>query len=292
MKTLTIFTPTFNRAYCLGDIYASLLRQSSSDFHWLIIDDGSTDATQTLVEGWITEAKISIEYIYKENGGLHTAYNTAIAHLKTPLAVCIDSDDFPPDNAVALIVDFWKTNGNASYAGIIGLDFYKGGGAIGGDLPAVKSVHIIELTDKYGYVGDTKMVHRTELLQAIPPMPTFKGEKNFNPIYLYLQVDMHYPLLVLNENLCFVEYADTGMSRNIFHQYVNSPNSFAAMRKLNMVLPKASYRFVFKNAIHYVSSCLFAKNWRGLTQSPRKITTLLALPFGILLYFYIQFKTR
>lgn len=292
MKTLTLFTPTFNRAYCLKDIYDSLLRQTSTDFHWLIVDDGSTDTTQELVEEWMEENRISMDYIYKENGGLHTAYNSAIALLETELAVCIDSDDYPPDNAVELIIDFWKSEGSDEYAGIIGLDFYKGGGAIGGDLPPVKSVHIIELTDKYGYVGDTKMVHRTELLKAIPPMPTFNGEKNFNPIYLYLQIDMHYPLLVLNENLCFVEYADTGMSRNIFHQYVNSPNSFAAMRKLNMSLPKASFGFVFKNAIHYVSSCLFAKNWKAIAASPRKLTTFFAIPFGILLYFYIQFKTR
>lgn len=292
MKTLTIFTPTYNRAYCLKDIYDSLLRQTLSDFHWLIIDDGSTDTTRTLVQSWKDENRLSIEYIYKENGGLHTAYNTAIAHLKTPLAVCIDSDDFPPDDAVQRIVGFWNTHGDLQYAGIIGLDFYKGGGAIGGDLPPLKSIHIIELTDRYGYVGDTKMVHRTDLLQSIPPMPTFSGEKNFNPIYIYLQIDKDYPLLVLNENLCFVEYADTGMSRNIFHQYVNSPHSFAALRKLNMELPRASYRFIFKNAVHYVSSCLIARHWKGLLQSPRKLTTLLALPFGILLYFYIQFKTR
>ena len=60
--TLTVFTPTYNRAHTIRLCYESLLRQSSSDFKWLIIDDGSTDFTRNSVRNWIEEDKILIEY--------------------------------------------------------------------------------------------------------------------------------------------------------------------------------------------------------------------------------------
>lgn len=292
MKSITVFTPTFNRAYCLGQLYTSLLHQTNQDFLWLIVDDGSSDNTNELVQSWKNEHKIDIEYIFKENGGLHTAYNIGIENCKTELFICIDSDDFPPHDAIYKILFHWKKYGDEKYAGIIGLDFFINGSSIGGDLPAVKSLHIIELIDKYNYVGDTKMIHRTSLLKEVAPMPTFKDEKNFNPIYLFNQIDEIYPLLVLNENLCFVEYDSNGMSRNIYNQYINSPNSFAAMRKLNMTLSRASFYFVYKNAIHYVSSSMFAKNKNFLKESPKKAITFFAIPFGVMLYFYLKYKTK
>ena len=73
---LTIFTPTYNRAYTLEKLYKSLQRQSDYDFEWLIVDDGSTDSTKELIEGWINEAKISIRYIYQENAGKPAARQT------------------------------------------------------------------------------------------------------------------------------------------------------------------------------------------------------------------------
>lgn len=77
MKTLTIFTPTYNRGYILGNAYESLKKQTNKDFIWLIVDDGSTDNTEDIVEKWIEENTIEIRYIKKENGGKHTAYNVA-----------------------------------------------------------------------------------------------------------------------------------------------------------------------------------------------------------------------
>ena len=69
MKTLTVFTPTYNRAHTLGRVYDSLCRQSCRDFEWMVIDDGSTDNTRKLVQGYIDKGEhdFSINYIYKEN---------------------------------------------------------------------------------------------------------------------------------------------------------------------------------------------------------------------------------
>lgn len=292
MKTITVFTPTYNRGFCLGQVYESLCRQTSNDFEWLIIDDGSTDNTRELVTTWMRDSLIEIQYQYKANGGLHTGYNAAIEIIQTELCICIDSDDYMPDDAVSKILNYWLINKSEEYAGIIGLDFYKGGKSIGGDLPKIKSVRYIDLIDKYKYKGDTKMVHRTKLLKKFVPMPTIKNEKNFNPIYIFLQVDSTHPLLILNENLCFVDYQDDGMSNNIFNQYVNSPNSFAELRRVYMALDNVSSLFVFRHAIHYISSSLFARDFDFLRKSPKKMMTLCAIPFGIALSIYIKIKTN
>ena len=68
-KTLCVFTPTFNRAYCLEDLYRSLVAQTNQDFHWLIVDDGSTDETRALVEELASRGEIPISYLCQQNGG-------------------------------------------------------------------------------------------------------------------------------------------------------------------------------------------------------------------------------
>lgn len=291
MKTLTVFTPTYNRAHTLIRTYESLCRQTCDDFEWLVIDDGSTDSTEEVVSGWITEQRITIRYIKKENGGLHTGYTTAIANMETELNVCIDSDDFMPDDGVEIIVTTWKNECQGkNLAGIVGLDYLLDGTPNGGLFAHEGAYHFYEIRDFHK--GDDKKVCRTDLLKALEPMPVFEGEKNFNPIYYYIQVDAKYKFQVINKNLCFIDYQPDGMSAGIFRQFRNSPHSFAQLRRLYMSMTYEKWTTHFRNAIHYVSSCIFGKEWNFLKTSPRPFTTLLAIPLGILLNIYINCKTR
>ena len=104
-----------------------LKRQTCKDFIWLIIDDGSTDNTKELVDGWIKENKIEIKYHWQENQGMHGAHNTAYELIDTELNVCIDSDDYMPDDAVEKIINFLGKYGSDKVSGIIGLDAYTDG---------------------------------------------------------------------------------------------------------------------------------------------------------------------
>lgn len=296
MKKITVFTPSYNRASLLPRCYESMKKQTRKDFVWMIIDDGSTDGTRELVRSWMNQKnEFEIQYYYKENGGLYTAYNEAISHIQTELCVCIDSDDFMPDNAIEKILEFWEKNGSDAYAGIVGLDFDLQGHVIGDRLPDQKSVNLIDLlTGKYGIVnGDRTNVVRTELYKQVAPMKGFPGEKNFNPHYMHLQISKRYDFLVLNENLRFVEYQQNGMSDSILQQYRSSPNSFAQTRKLYLSFPDTSFQFKLRHSIHLVSSCILAGHpTRAITESPCPGITLLAVPFGMILTLYIQAKTR
>ena len=89
----TLFTPTYNRHDTLCRLYDSIKKQSFKDFIWLIIDDGSTDNTKDLVQSFVSDDIIAIKYVYKENGGKHTAMKMALDMAETPYITFIDSDD-------------------------------------------------------------------------------------------------------------------------------------------------------------------------------------------------------
>lgn len=291
MATLTVFTPTYNRAYILNQCYESLVRQSCKDFIWLIIDDGSTDNTKELVEEWMkNDNKFEIRYHYKKNGGMHTGHNAAYELIDTELNVCIDSDDFMPDNAVELIVNFWNKYGSDKYSGIVALDIYKNGEVIGCKLPNKKSTTLSGFYDNGGQ-GDKKLIYRTEVINKYPSYPEFKGEK-FVPLdYKYLLVDQDYELLIMNEAVCVVEYMEDGSSKNMFRQYYKNPRGFSFMRKVHMVYDK---KFInkFKNCIHYVSSSFISKNKEFISESPNKLMTIFSIPFGASLYLLIKHNNK
>ena len=293
---LTVFTPTYNRAHLLRRLYESLVTQSCNDFEWLVIDDGSTDFTRSLVEGFIREGRIDIRYIYKENGGLYTGYNTAYANIDSELCVCIDSDDFMPENAVEIILDTWRSRGSNRYAGLIGLDYSLDNmEPVGGRFPeGMTECYFPDLYIRNIHRGDTKPVTRTDLMKQVAPQVGFDGEKDFNPVYMLLQVTDTMPMLVVDECLCVVEY-QTGldsMSENIFGQYIRSPRSFAKLRRLEMTLTRTTPLNLLRSAIHYVSSSLLAADPHWLRSSPRPLVTLLAAPAGWLLSKYIIRKNR
>ena len=329
MKTLTVFTPTYNRKHTLPRTYESLCRQTCKDFAWLVIDDGSSDGTRewitslgekTISSGqkfdWmgrklneelgerseelasadhfvIQAPNVRIEYIYKPNGGLYTGYNVAYQTIQTELCVCVDSDDYMPDDAVEKILALWKEKGENRYCGIVGLDFdVRTKEPIGGCFnESTDEIWTLEMN----HVGDTKYVFRTELIREVAPQIGFEGERDFNPHYMQMQVLDKWQILLMNENLCWVEYQIGGdsMSQAIWKQYVRSPRSYAKYRIAELQMQHGnSLKNKMRLCIHYVSSCLLSKDGDWLKKSPEKILTILVAPMGALLYLVVKLKNR
>ncbi len=291
LPLLTVFTPSYNRAHLLPRCYESMKAQDCKDFLWMIIDDGSTDNTAELVRSWQSENNgFEIIYIYKENGGMHTAHNTAYENIKTPLNVCIDSDDLLAEGAVSKIAKFWKKHGSDEYAGILGLDADMNGNIIGVGFPEGLKESTLGGYYTAGGKGDKKLVYRTEVITKYPPYPVFEGEKFVALGYKYTLCDDDYKLLVLDEVLCNVEYQADGSTQNMLRQYRRNPRGWAFMRRFYMQRKPSAKRMFILN-IHYVSSCIFAGEKHFLKQSPKKLWTLLACPFGLCFNLYIRFKT-
>ena len=290
-KTLTIFTPAYNRAHTIDRTYQSLIRQTCKDFLWLIVDDGSTDGTKKLVEGWITENKIPISYIYQENQGMHGAHNTAYKNITTELNTCIDSDDWMPHDAVEKIINAWKEHRHENYAGIIGLDQTADGKLIGTNFPENLKETTLQGFYEAGGQGDKKLVYRTDIIKQYPEYPLFKGERYVGLAYKYMLIDQDWKLITLNEPLVTVEYQLEGSSFSMYRQYWNNPKGFAFFRKTEMICTKSLKR-QFIVCAHYVSSSIISKNWGFIKESPKKMMTIIATPLGLGLYLFIRRKVK
>ncbi|MED9969835.1 MAG: glycosyltransferase family A protein [Ruminococcus sp.] len=293
MATLTVFTPTFNRAHTINRTYESLLKQDCKDFVWMIIDDGSTDNTAELISEWQkNDNGFEIIYIYKENGGMHTAHNTAYENITTELNTCIDSDDAAADGAVKHIIELWKEKGNSSLAGIMGLDAdLNTGKVIGTKFPdGMNEAALHEFYDAGG-TGDKKLVYRTDIMKALPEYPVFDNEKYLSLGYKYQLCDQNYKLITTNKVLCNVEYQADGSSMNMLRQYYNNPKSFAFIRKENMKY-NTSFKRNYMDCIHFVSSSILSGNKSFMKETPKKFTTFLAVIPGWLLSKYITKKVK
>lgn len=289
---LTVFTPAYNRAHTLMRTYRSLLEQDCKEFIWLIVDDGSTDNTRELVHTWMAQDNgFEIRYIYKENGGMHTAHNVAYENIDTELNVCIDSDDKMASGAIRKILDKWKTVKNQNYAGVIALDAdLNTGEIIGTGFPDSMTETSVIGYYANGGSGDKKLIYRTDVIKKYPPYPVFDGEKYVSLAYKYRLIDQDYKMAVLNEIICDVEYQPDGSSNSMLRQYLNNPKGFAFWRKVRMQTPENRKR-QFIDCIHYVSSSVIAGNRNFVKDSPCKGMTILAVPFGLMLTIYIRKKT-
>lgn len=292
MATLTVFTPAYNRAHTLPRTYESLLRQENKDFLWLIVDDGSQDETAALVKSWqARDNGFEIRYIYKENGGMHTAHNIAYEHIDTELNVCIDSDDCLAPGAVEKILTKWDQVKAKGYAGIIGLDSDLNGNLIGKGFSDGLTETTLMGYYASGGSGDKKLVYRTDVINRYPPYPVFEGERYVALAYKYRLIDQDYKLAVLNEVLCNVEYQADGHSTGMWKEYVRSPRGFAAWRKLCMQYPESTKRMIV-DCIHYCSSSFLSGDRHFISHSPRKLLTILCVFPGLLLSCYIGSKIK
>ena len=311
MKTLTIFTPAYNRAHTIGRTYQSLCRQSCHDFEWLVVDDGSADNTRGLIESFLTDIEVvsetefygfssdaswlRVHYIYQQNQGMHGGHNTAYDAIHTELNTCIDSDDYMPDDAVGKILNLWNAlsaEEKRGYAGIIALDVEdKTLKVIGSELPTDRKSTTLSGYYERGGKGDKKQIYRTEVIKSTPCYPLFEGERYVGLAYKYMLIDQQYELLILNEPVCIVEYQLDGSSYGMYKQYWNNPKGWCFYRKTEMLYTKSFSRKMMVCA-HYVSSSIISKNKRFIAESSCKLATICSIPLGVMLYFYIKRKVK
>lgn len=289
--TITVFTPAYNRAHTLSRTFDSLCNQDCKDFIWLIIDDGSKDNTAELVKEWMRQDNgFKIRYIYKENGGMHTAHNIAYENIDTELNVCIDSDDRLANGAISTILAKWDEIKNDNrFAGIVALDADFNGNVIGKGFE--KDCHETTLSNYYakGGAGDKKLIYRTDVIKEYPPYPVFENEKYVGLGSLYTLIDQKYTLAVLDKVVCEVEYQGDGSTHTMYKQYLANPRGFAYIRRIGLTYSH-SFPYLCKTAIHYVSSCLIARDFKDLFNVPHKLLVALMFPFGILWTLYVYYR--
>ncbi len=89
MPSVSVIIPTFNRAHCIREAIHSVLIQSYPDFEIIVVDDGSTDDTETIVRSY----ESNVSYVYQENRGPSAARNSGIQRARGTYLCFLDSDD-------------------------------------------------------------------------------------------------------------------------------------------------------------------------------------------------------
>lgn len=224
---LTIFTPTYNRAYCLKEAYDSLLRQTNKNFVWLIVDDGSTDNTEEIIHNWIEDGKLDIEYVFQDNAGKMAAHNAAAKLCKTELFVCLDSDDQMTDTAVEEIFSFWNVH-HSDRIDLIGIIAPKAIINMNGDIIRKPQLPtgLIYTTGRglyqRGYQGETAMFFKADILRSYP-FPVQEGEKFISEISAYDIMDENFVWITYNHPLMKCQYREDGYSLNLLKINVENP---------------------------------------------------------------------
>lgn len=218
---LTVFTPVYNRENTLPRLYESLLGQSCYDFEWLIIDDGSTDGSAGVAKGFTGEGKFPVRYIYKENGGKHTAHNLALEEARGAWFWCVDSDDILAFDAVEQVLRRaadTKEVAIASYKS----DFDRV--LLGGPFPeGVATATMEQMENVYRCGGEFALTFRLDYAKRFP-FPVFAGERFVTESVVYDRMGAVYALLPVLTNIC--EYQPQGYSKNIARLMKNNPNGY------------------------------------------------------------------
>lgn len=224
MTAITVFTPTYNRAYTLPKLYQSLCRQTSCDFEWLIVDDGSTDDTEALINGYIAEGKINIRYYRQANGGKHLAINRGVREARGYLFFIVDSDDYLTDFAVDWII---KTAApiihDSRFAGLSGIRVYPNGHKIGGnDNFGTIDANAIDIRTKHFVSGDLAEVYKTDVLCQFP-FPEVPGEKFCPESLVWFRIAKKFIMRYVSCGIYVCEYLSDGLTANIINVRRNSP---------------------------------------------------------------------
>lgn len=246
---VTVFTPTYNRAYIIENLYKSLKRQTEFEFEWLVIDDGSNDETESLFEKWINENNnFQIRYMKKENGGKHRAINKGVDLAEGELFFIVDSDDYIVENAIESIIKWEKSicNSNEKFIGIAGLRGYDNNKIIGSTFNG----RYIDATSierkKYNILGDKAEVFYTEILRKFK-FPEIENEKYITESIVWDRIAFNgYKIRWFNEIVYICNYLNDGLTNSGQKLFLDNPKGYALIINQNIKY----YNKTFKERIY------------------------------------------
>ncbi|EHG22415.1 hypothetical protein HMPREF9332_01425 [Alloprevotella rava F0323] len=283
--TITIVTPTYNRAHTLPQLFESLCQQTNQNFDWLIIDDGSSDNTKELCQEFVGK-NFKVQYIYKDNGGKHTALNLAIDIVTTELFFIVDSDDFLTVDAIQTILNDWETIKDKDLCGISYLRGYSADAVIGDKHP---KDHVIDNFNQVRFNqhidGDKAEVWVTECLKEYR-FPVFEGERFMGESWMWAQLAFKRDMLMVNKIIYITEYLEGGLSRSGRTLRIKCPQGGIENAIIGMN-PVFNMSIRIKHALLFIAYSFFAhKRFSDILKPPYKKLIGLLLPAGWLLYKY------
>lgn len=232
---ITLFTPTYNRAYILTTLYRSVQRQTFRDFEWIIMDDGSSDNTEELVKEWMNDDNdFPIRFYKVPNGGKCRAINRGLDLAEGELFFIMDSDDYLTDDAMEMVVKWEATiAGKSGYCGVAG-----NRGTSPTETPNTRLWQIYgegcQYIDEYAYCrypeytdkvidGERAGVWYTEIHRKYK-YPEFDGENFLTPCITWNRMAHEgYKIRIFDDIIWICEYRDDGLTMQGGMRFIKNP---------------------------------------------------------------------
>lgn len=250
---ITVITPTYNRVDLLPRLYESLLAQTNQNFEWLVVDDGSTDKTDGLIQRYCRENAIKISYIKQENAGKHTALNRGIACIESELTFIVDSDDYLPPDAVEIILSYHHKYKNTP--GLCGYSFlrcHQDGRVNTAYFPEDEKIASYLETRINGNIGGDKAeVFYTDILKKYP-FPVYEGEKYMPEDAVWMQMSGPYQMVHINRNVYICDYLEGGLTNTGRKMKIHSPRGMVLRSKIYLDDKKTCLKVRIKMMILYI----------------------------------------
>lgn len=225
---ITVFTPTYNRGYTLENLFNSLLVQTNKNFEWLIVDDGSTDNTEDLVNRFKDVSSFKIRYIKKKNGGKHTAINCGVNLAEGFLFFIVDSDDQLTKDAIEKLYKWEQSlEKKKDFAGISG----NKGDVLGNLLGSTFKGNYIDATNierrENNILGDKAEAYYTSVLKKFP-FPEIEGENFMTEAIVWDKIAASgLKIRWFNDIIYIVEQREDGLIAQGNSRYANNPKGYA-----------------------------------------------------------------
>ena len=285
MNKITVFTPTYNRAYIIDNLYQSLLSQTDMNFEWLVIDDGSSDGTKEYFEKILLKGNpFKITYKYTDNGGKQRAINTAVKYIATEYTFIVDSDDKLTPDAIEYINRWISSSGLEHLAGVSGVKGDMAGNPLGGS-PKIDGDYI-ECTNleraKYNLKVDMAEIYKTSMLKHFS-FDVWPGEKFVPEALVWDKIALAgYSLRWYKKVIYLCDYREDGLTKNSWKLLKNNPMGYAFLFDHNCSIAK-TIRKKNKWAIQMMSSLFLANNWKYVMKMNNRIRGIILTPIGFLL---------
>lgn len=294
MSTITVITPTYNRAHLLPNAYKSLVNQTCHDFQWLVIDDGSTDNTKVIINNYINENNnFEIEYHYKENGGKHTALNESHKYIKGEYCFVLDSDDILVSKAIEKIIKSWNCWKESAEVGRI--IFLKAKISNPNEVICYakkENTPIDTVKNRYaGKLGiDCCDTFRTSIFTKYK-FPIFAGEKFIGEGSGWFPIELETKAVYINDPIYLCEYLDNGLTRLGRKMRIQNPlgGMYNSKMYMNSRLPlkKRIKKGILYSCYSKFANMSFKKTYRD---NPYKLMMIICYIPGCILYVYWKNK--
>lgn len=215
--SVTVFTPTYNRAYSLPRLFESLKKQSVYDFEWIVINDGSTDNTKMLLSSFVDECSLfPVTVIHSSNQGKYKAINQAMTLAKGRWFFIVDSDDWLPQDAIAKLLEEEKRIVDTDKVGVLcGMRYTPAGQRVGGNVCfETLECTLFDFRYRMNVKGDLAEVIRTDILRQFP-FPDMSPETFCPENVLFYRIALEYLTHYFPENIYICDYQSDGLSAKI-----------------------------------------------------------------------------